>query len=182
MDASAIADILAIGLVAHVGFAEEGQPYVIPMSYHFDAARGRQLYLHGGHASRLLKHLSTGAPVCVEVTLVDGLVFSRTAQYHSINYRSVTLFGRGRRLKDLEMQRAIMEAMIARYHPGRTPGRDYEPIPDVDLEATAFIVVDIEEWSAKTRAGGPKGPLDDDPEAAGTAGVTASAREAPCRS
>ena len=64
-----------------------------------------------------------------------------------------------------------MEAMIARYHPGRTAGREYEAIPDAHLTATSFIAVDIEDWSAKVRTGGPKGPRDDDPDAPGTAGV-----------
>ena len=171
LDPEIIAELLAKGLVAHVGIVEHGQPYVIPMAYHFDPSRDRELYLHGGHPGRLLKHLTSGAPVCVEVVLIDGLVFSRTAQYHSVNYRSVTVFGRGRRVVDLERQRTIMQGMIARYHPDRTAGRDYETIPDADLKATAFVAIEIDEWSAKVRTGGPKGPLDDDPAAPGTAGV-----------
>src|SRR5438132_7006922 len=84
--------ILAAGLVAHVGFVERGQPYVIPMAYHYDPATPNILYLHGGHASRLLRHLASGGPAAIAVTLVDGLVFSRTALYHSLNYRSVLCF------------------------------------------------------------------------------------------
>lgn len=172
-DAAEITRILEMGFVAHVGFVHAGQPYVIPMTYHFDAAYPRQLYLHGAHASRLLKHLATGAVVCVEIMLLDGLVFSRTAQYHSMNYRSVAVFARGRRVRGAKAQRTLMEAMIARYHPGRMAGRDYEAIPDADLKATAFIALEIEEWSAKVRAGGPTGPRDNDPNALGTAGVVA---------
>ena len=88
------AAILAAGYVAHVGFAVEGQPYVIPMTYQFDPAEPTRLYIHGAHHSRLMAHLATGAPVCVTVTLVDGLVYSRTALYHSVNYRSVVCFAR----------------------------------------------------------------------------------------
>src|SRR5262245_36096793 len=87
-------EILSAGVVAHVGFEAEGQPYVIPMTYHYDPAEPKRLYLHGAHMSRLMNHLATGAAVCVTVTLTDGLVYSRTALYHSVNYRSIVCFGR----------------------------------------------------------------------------------------
>lgn len=168
------AAILAEGLVAHVAFVMDGQPYVMPMSYHFDPARRTHVYLHGGHHSRLMRHLATQAPVCIEVTLVDGLVYSRTALYHSVNYRSVVLFGRAAASPPPDaVQRELLHDMVARYHPGRTAGRDYEAIPDGHLSATAFIDIAIEEWSAKARRGGPKGPQDADPAAPGTAGVMA---------
>jgi hypothetical protein len=163
--------ILAAGCIAHVGFAVEGQPYVIPMTYQFDPAEPGRLYLHGGHHSRLMQHLATGAPVCVTVTMVDGLVYSRTALYHSVNYRSVVCFARAVADPDPEIQGRVLEAMIARYFPGRTAGRDYEPASAAHLEATAFIALEIEEWSAKARRGGPKGPRDADPISWGTAGV-----------
>ena len=131
IDSEAIAEILSRGVVAHVGIVEDGQPYVIPMTYHFDRSGPREVYLHGGHPSPLLKYLMSGAPVCIGVTIADGRVFAD----------------------------------------GAVP-LAYEPIPDADLKATAFIVVEVEEWSAKVRTGGPKGPFDDDPHAPGTAGVT----------
>lgn len=165
------ADILRAGIVAHVGFAVDGQPYVIPMTYAVDDDTPGMLYLHGAHHSRLMQHLATGAPVCVTVTLVDGLVYSRTALHHSVNYRSVVCFGRGAAAPDLAAQRALLEGMIARYIPGRTAGIDYDAIPDAHLAATAFIALTIEESSAKVRRGGPNGPRDDDPDAPGTAGV-----------
>ena len=168
------AAILAEGLVAHVAFVMDGQPYVMPMSYHFDPAQPARVYLHGGHHSRLMRHLATGAPLCIEVTLVDGLVYSRTALYHSVNYRSVVVFGRSARSSPPDdVQRALLHDMVARYHPGRTAGRDYEAIPDAHLAATAFVEVVIEEWSAKARRGGPMGPMDADPSAPGSAGVLA---------
>lgn len=165
------ASILAEGVVAHVAFAMEGQPFVLPMTYHFDASRPTSVYLHGGHHSRLVRHLATRAPVCIEVTLVDGLVYSRTALYHSVNYRSVVVFGRAVDAPPAEVQRALLHDMVARYYPGRTAGRDYEAIPDAHLGATAFIEIAIEEWSAKARRGGPTGPRDADPAAPGSAGV-----------
>ena len=171
---SEVTQILAAGLVAHVGFAVDGQPYVIPMTYHFDPDDPTRLYLHGAHRSRLMQHLDAGEPVCVEVTLVDGLVYSRTALYHSLNYRSAVVFARAvpaASRPPAVVQRALLEAMIGRYYPGRVPGRDYEPIPDTHLAATIFLPLDIEEWSAKVRRGGPKGPRDDDATAPGSAGV-----------
>ena len=163
--------ILAAGLVAEVGFVVDGQPFVIPMTYHYDQESPRKLYLHGAYAGRLVRHLAEGGPVCVTVTLLDGLVYSRTALYHSVNYRSVVCFARAGATPDEETQRRLLEAMIARYFPGRTAGRDYDPIPHAHLEATGFIALEIEDWSAKTRRGGPKGPRDSDPDAPGTAGV-----------
>jgi nitroimidazol reductase NimA-like FMN-containing flavoprotein (pyridoxamine 5'-phosphate oxidase superfamily) len=164
--------ILAAGVVAHVGFVQDGQPFVIPMTYHFEPERPEHLYLHGAYHSRLMQHLGAGAEVCVTVTLVDGLVHSRTALFHSVNYRSVVVFGRAAPLPSREDQRRLLEGMVARYWPGRTAGRDYESIPDEHLESTRFVALRIEELSAKIRTGGPKGPRDNDPTAPGTAGVT----------
>jgi nitroimidazol reductase NimA-like FMN-containing flavoprotein (pyridoxamine 5'-phosphate oxidase superfamily) len=164
--------ILAEGLVAHVGITEGEQPFVLPMTYHFDPAVPDRIYLHGGQHARLLRHLASGAPVCLAVTLVDGLVFSRTALYHSVNYRSVVCFARLAQAQPVApARRALLEQMIARYFPGRTVGRDYAAISDAHLEATAFVALEIEEISAKARRGGPTGPLDADPHAPGTAGV-----------
>jgi nitroimidazol reductase NimA-like FMN-containing flavoprotein (pyridoxamine 5'-phosphate oxidase superfamily) len=163
--------ILAAGLVAHVGFVQDGQPFVIPMTYQYDPAEPGRLYLHGGHQSRLLEHLAAGAPVCVTVTLLDGLVYSKTALYHSVNYRSVVCFARAVALPSPERQRDMLHAMVARCYPGRRVGVDFAPIPDAHLGATALVALEIEERSAKVRRGGPKGPGDGDPNTPGTAGV-----------
>lgn len=112
--------ILRAGSVAHVGFSVDGQPYVIPLIYHY--ADGT-LYLHGAPASRALRTLVSGAAVCVEVTQLDGLVASRDAKSHSVNYRSVVVFGSATRVADDEVKRAIFEQMTARYFPGRAAGR-----------------------------------------------------------
>ena len=165
--------ILAEGIVAHVGFVEDGQPFVVPMTYHFDAADPTRLHLHGAHQSRLLSHLASGAPVCVEVTLLDGLVYSRTALHHSVNYRSVMVFARADAEPSLAQRRSLLEAMIARVYRGRAAGVDYASPPDAHVEATKFVALAIEAWSAKVRRGGARGPLDDVPDAPGSAGVIA---------
>ncbi|MGH7528257.1 MAG: pyridoxamine 5'-phosphate oxidase family protein, partial [Gemmatimonadales bacterium] len=107
--------ILAAGIVAHVGFVADGQPFVIPMAYHCDPENPRRLYLHGAPATRLIQHLATGAPACVTVTLVDGLVYSRTALYHSVNYRSVVCFARASGTRYAAADAAVLDRMIARY-------------------------------------------------------------------
>ena len=164
-------NILSAGLVAHVGIVDDGAPVVIPMSYHYDAVRPDRMYLHGSIRSRLLKHLSADGPVCVSVTIADGLVYSRKAMNHSMNYRSVVLFGRSREVTDEEEKSRLFDEMVRRYFPGRTVGEDYRKPPAQDLDVTALVEVTIEEWNGKIRRGGPTGPEDDDPEAPGSAGV-----------
>lgn len=164
--------ILERGIVAHVAFVEGGRPVVIPMTYQFSAAEPHHIYLHGGKNGRLMKHLATGAPVSVAVTIADALVYSKSALDHSVNYRSVVLFGRAAADQpNLVERRRILDAMIARYFPGRTPGVDYEPAPEAHLEATALVALEIREWSAKMREGGPNGEADRDPARPGTAGI-----------
>lgn len=163
--------ILSAGLVAHVAIADEGGPVVIPMTYHYEPGEPATVYVHGGHHSRLLQYAASGKPLCVTVTLVDGLVYSKTALYHSVNYRSAVCFGSARPVSERDEQRRVSEGLIARYFPGRTAGRGYDPIPDAHLDATSFMAIAIIEASAKVRRGGPKGPTDNDPEAPGTAGV-----------
>ena len=164
-------EILAAGLVAHVGFVQDGRPCVIPMSYHYDPAAPDRLYLHGGHGSRMLAHLAGGAPVSVCVTTLEGLVYSRTALYHSMNYHSVVCFGRARLVEERREKDRLLRAMIGRYFPGRTAGVDYEAPPGEHLDGTALVEIQIDQWSAKARTGPPKGPRDDDSAAPGAAGV-----------
>lgn len=158
-------EILRAGRVAHVAFAVDGQPYVLPFTYHYEAGR---LYLHGAPASRALATLRAGAPVCVEVTLLDGLVASRMAKYHSMNYRSVMVFGRAVEVTDEAEQRAVFERMTAHYFPGRTAGHDYAPARQGDLRGTRLLAIAVEELSAKSRSGPPLGPTDGDPAAPGS--------------
>ena len=164
-------EILAQGLVAHVGFVDDGIPYVIPLSYHYDKDAPESIYLHGSIRSRAMKALASGAPVCVTVTLTDGLVYSRKAMNHSMNYRSVVLFGRGREVADEDEKFELFDSMVQRYFPGRMVGSDYNTPPPADLGVTALVEVAIEEWNGKRRLGPPTGPDDDDLDAPGSAGV-----------
>lgn len=158
-------DILRTGRVAHVGFAVDGQPFVLPFIYHYEAGA---IYLHGAPASRTIKALHAGTPVCVEVTLLDGLVASREAKSHSANYRSVVVFGTASPVTDERTMRRVFERMTSHYFPGRTAGTDYEPARSRDFKAVELLVVTIEEQNAKARSGPPRGEHDDDDEAPGS--------------
>ena len=153
-DRKTIDSILDAGFLAHVGFCLDGQPFVIPTLYGRD---GERLYLHGSAASRMLRELETGIPTCVTVTLVDGLVLSRSAFDHSMNYRSIVAFGHARKVADPEQKvnalRVISEHLIAgRWAEVRGPS-------EKELKATTVLEFSIEEASAKVRSGPP---LDDE--------------------
>ena len=166
-------DILAQGMVAHVGFTTGERTYVIPVSYHYDPSRPDRIYIHGGRSSRLMLVVCSGVQVCVEVTQLHGLVYSKSAKYHSMNYRSAVCFGKGREVKSVKEKEEIFKHAIERYFPGREEGKDYAKATLEHLQATMLAEIVIEEWSAKAREGGPKGPNDSDPFAEGTCGVTA---------
>jgi nitroimidazol reductase NimA-like FMN-containing flavoprotein (pyridoxamine 5'-phosphate oxidase superfamily) len=142
--------ILDEGFVCHVGFVHEGQPFVIPTAY---ARVGDVLYLHGARASRMLKALGAGGEVCVTVTLVDGLVLARSAFHHSINYRSVVVFGRAREVSDETEKRAAMHAFTEHVAPGRW-AEVREP-NESELGATTVVALPLAEASAKVRVGPP---------------------------
>jgi uncharacterized protein len=153
-DWETINQVLDAGFLAHVGFCVDGQSFVIPTLYGRD---GQRLYLHGSAASRMLRELETGIPICVTVTLVDGLVLSRSAFDHSMNYRSVVAFGWARKVMDAEQRikslRVISEHLIAgRWAEVRGPS-------DQELKATTVLEYSIEEASSKVRSGPP---LDDE--------------------
>lgn len=167
------AEFLAAGRIAHLALVDGGQPLAIPFGYHFDPSRPDRLYVHGSPASRALRLAASGVPVSVTVTILDGLVYSKTALNHSMNYRSVVCFGRGRQVMDPQAQQQIYTGMVTRYFPERTVGRDYAAATSAQLNSTLLVEIEIEESSAKMRAGGPAGPLDQDAEAPGTCGVVA---------
>lgn len=153
-DWETIHQILDAGFLAHVGFCVDGQPFVIPTLYGRD---GERLYLHGSAVSRTLRELEAGIPACVTVTLVDGLVLSRSAFDHSMNYRSVVAFGSARKISDPEQKikslRVISEHLIAgRWEEVRGPSEN-------ELKATTVLEFSIEEASSKVRSGPP---LDDE--------------------
>jgi hypothetical protein len=163
---------LTSGLIAHVGIADANGPVVIPMTYQYDPVTPRKLYLHGAHHSRLMQAVASGENICVTVTQADGLVYSKSALNHSVNYRSVVCFCRAAADQGTQGdQRRELDAMIARYFPGRAVGKDYDAIPVKHLETTMFVTLDIVDWSAKRRVGPSNGPGDDDPTVPGTAGV-----------
>jgi nitroimidazol reductase NimA-like FMN-containing flavoprotein (pyridoxamine 5'-phosphate oxidase superfamily) len=147
--------ILDEGRVAHVGFAHDGQPFVIPMAYGRD---GDRLLLHGAKASRLLRTTGGGVPVCVTVTLLDGLVLARSTFHHSMNYRSVVVMGTAERIEDDDERSRCLDVLVDHIVPGRSaeargPNR-------VELRQTDVLTLPIDEASVKLRTGGPK----DDPE------------------
>jgi uncharacterized protein len=157
-DRAVVDAILDEGLVAHVGLAVAGQPYVMPMVY---ARRDRLLYLHGAPASRLLKAAAGGTPLCATVTLLDGLVFARSAFHHSMNYRSVVVLGQARLLDDPEEKRLALEAFLEHVARGRTQA--CRPPNAKELASTTVLALPLDEVSAKVRTGGPK---DDDEDLA----------------
>lgn len=151
----AVHAILDEGLVCHVGFAVDGQPYVIPTAY---GRVGETFYIHGSAASRMLKTLSGGVPVCVTVTLLDGLVLARSAFHHSMNYRSAVVLGMARLVEDEVEKARALEAIVEHIVPGR--GADVRQPNAKELLATSVLALPIEEASAKIRTGPPI----DDPE------------------
>jgi nitroimidazol reductase NimA-like FMN-containing flavoprotein (pyridoxamine 5'-phosphate oxidase superfamily) len=158
-------EILCAGRVAHVAFSVDGQPYIAPMTYHYEDG---VVYLHGAPASRLQKTLRTGTPVAIEVMLLDGLVASRDAKNHSANYRSVVVYGTAEPITDTQHKRALMEAMTQRYFPGRRVGHDYDPARIGELRALDLMAVAVEELSAKVRTGPARGSRDATDDAPGS--------------
>jgi hypothetical protein len=155
-DRETIHAILDEGLVCHVGFVSEGQPHVIPMNYGRD---GDRLLLHGSAASRLMRGLEAGWPVCLTVTLLDGLVLARSAFHHSMNFRSVVMFGRATPVDDPAAKSAALRAISEHVVPGRWD--EVRPPNARELAATAVLEVPIEEASAKIRTGPPRDDLED---------------------
>src|SRR5918912_2870446 len=143
-------EILDEGFVCHVGFVVDGRPFVIPTGY---GRAGDKLYIHGSAASRMLKTLRDGVDVCVTVTLLDGLVLARSAFHHSMNYRSVVVFGRARAVEDDAEKMRALHAFTEHVAPGRwaevrRPNRQ-------ELDATTVLALPLTEASAKVRTGPP---------------------------
>ena len=153
-DREAVYRILDEGLVCHIAFVADGKPVVIPTGY---ARDGDMLYLHGSTASRMLRTLASGVDVSVAVTLLDGLVLARSAFHHSINYRSVVIFGRATPVSDPAAKREALRLFTEHMVPGRW--QDVRPPTEKELQATAVLTLPLEEASAKVRTGGP---LDDE--------------------
>jgi nitroimidazol reductase NimA-like FMN-containing flavoprotein (pyridoxamine 5'-phosphate oxidase superfamily) len=149
-DKDTIYQILDEGLVCHVGLVEDHRPAVIPMNY---ARRDDTLILHGAPASRLLRQVQAGHPVCVTVTLLDGLVLARSVFHHSMNYRSAVVFGRGRLIEAEDEKLMALEILTEHILPGRW--QDARKPSRQELDATAVVSIAIESASAKVRTGPP---------------------------
>ena len=149
-DHETVYGILDAGFVCHVGFNADGQPYVIPTNY---GRAGDTLYLHGSAASRMLRTLSGGVPVCVTVTHVDGLVLARSAFHHSVNYRSVVILGTARLVEDPTEKMAALRIFTEHVMKGRWD--DVRQPTEQELKGTTVLALPLEEVSAKVRTGGP---------------------------
>jgi len=147
-DRDAIYRILDEGLVCHIGFADEGQPFVIPTMY---ARIGNNLYVHGSAASRMLRGLSTGLPVCITVTLTDGLILARSVFNHSMNYRSVVALGQATLIDDPAEKLRALQAFTEKLIPGRW--NDARQPNERELKATSILKLPLTEVSAKVRTG-----------------------------
>jgi hypothetical protein len=150
-DREAIDSVLDAGLVAHLGFLSEGQPFVIPTLH---ARVGDDVYVHGSAASRTLRALAGGIAACLTVTLLDGIVLARSVFEHSMNYRSVVVLGTAVPVADPDEKRVALEAFTEKLLPGRWA--EARPPTQKELRATSLLRLPLDEASAKIRDGGPE--------------------------
>jgi hypothetical protein len=154
-DRETVYRILDEGFLCHVGFTVDGQPFVIPTSY---GRKDANLYVHGSAASRMLRQMKEAVPVCITVTLLDGLVLARSVFNHSMNYRSVVVLGKATLVDDPEEKLLALRTLSEHILRGRWD--DSRQPNERELKATSVLRVPIEEYSAKVRSGPPI----DDPE------------------
>ena len=164
-DKETIYPIIDEALICHVGIVQDGIPIVIPTIH---ARDGDKIILHGAKASRLLKHVAAGHSVCVTITFLDGLVLARSSFHHSMNYRSVVLFGTGRVVEDAQEKMRALEILSEHLTPGRW--EDARKPNVKEMKATAVVELTIESASAKIRTG-PPGDDDEDYQLPVWAGV-----------
>jgi uncharacterized protein len=155
-DRATVYAILDAGLICHVGYTIDDHPFVTPTAYWRE---DNTLYWHGSSASRMLRRLSGGVPVCLTVTLLDGLVLARSGFNHSMNYRSVMALGVAELVTSTEEKAASLRAFTERVVAGRWP--DLRPLTDQELKATSLLRMDLDEVSAKVRTGPPHDNEDD---------------------
>ena len=149
-DRETVYRILDEGFLCHAGFVVDGQPFVIPTSY---GRKDASLYIHGSAASRMLRQMKDGVPVCVTVTLLEGLVLARSIFNHSMNYRSVVILGKATLVDDPDEKLAALRTLSEHILPGRW--EDSRQPNERELKATSVLRVPIEEFSAKVRQGPP---------------------------
>jgi nitroimidazol reductase NimA-like FMN-containing flavoprotein (pyridoxamine 5'-phosphate oxidase superfamily) len=151
-----IHSILDAAFLCHVGFVVDGQPFVIPTGF---GRKGDTLYIHGSAASRMLRNLEKGVPVCVTVTLLDGIVLARAAFHHSMNYRSVVMLGTAALVEDADAKNEALRIISDQIIPGRW---NEARLPTAqELKATTVLAMPIDEASAKVRTGPPKDDEED---------------------
>jgi nitroimidazol reductase NimA-like FMN-containing flavoprotein (pyridoxamine 5'-phosphate oxidase superfamily) len=155
-DRETVDAILDEALHCHLAFAVDGQPYAIPTLH---ARAGDVVYVHGSAASRMLRTFAQGAPACLTVTLIDGLVLARSAFHHSMNYRSAVLLGTLRLVEDPAEKERALETFTEHLVPGRWA--EIRPPSPKELKATSVLAMRLDEASAKVRAGGA---IDDEPD------------------
>lgn len=148
-DVKTVYSILDAGFICHVGYVIDGQPFVTPTAYWRE---GDHIYWHGSHASRMLNQ-AANHKVCLTVTHLDGLVAARSGFHHSINYRSVMMFGKPHKVEDEPHKLRAMENFVERIYPGRWP--ELRPATRKELRATTVLYMPIKEAVAKVRTGGP---------------------------
>lgn len=149
-DHETIHAILDEGMICHVGIFVDGRPVVLPTIY---VRRGSTIYLHGAQTNRMLNAVSDGGEACVTVTLVDGIVLARSAFHHSMNYRSVVIFGSGRSVEASAEKHEILQALTEHLVPGRW--KEIRTPTPAELAQTLVVAIDIVEASAKIRSGPP---------------------------
>jgi len=155
-DRETIYAILDEAFVCHIGFVIDGEPVMIPTGY---ARDGDRLIVHGSQASRLMRNLAEGVPVCVTVTILDGLVLARSAFHHSMNYRSAVIFGRAHCIESAEEKTEALRLLSEHIVPGRWDDVR-QPTPD-ELKVTLVLSLSLAEASAKIRRGPPVDDRDD---------------------
>lgn len=149
-DKETIHAILDEAMICHVSTQLNGQPLLQPTIHWRD---GDQLYVHGSSKNGLFKALLSGAEACIAVTLLDGIVFARSAFHHSVNYRSVVIYGHARLVNDAEEKSRALDQLMEKFHEGRS--KQARPANAIEMKATSVIAFTLNEVSAKIRTGGP---------------------------
>lgn len=149
-DRKTVYEILDAGFLCHIGYVIDGQPYVTPTAYWRE---GDRVYWHGSSASKMLRQLEKGVPVCFTVALLDGLVLARSGFHSSINYRSVMAFGTAETVEDDAKKLAALEAFVERVTPGRWA--ELRPVAKQELKATTVMSMTLDEVACKVRTGPP---------------------------
>ena len=149
-DFDTVAGVLDAGFMCHVGYVIDGKPYVTPTSYWRE---DDHVYWHGSSASRMLRTLEGGLDACLTVAHIDALVLARSAFHHSINYRSVMLFGKAHKVEDPAAKERALQNFVERMYPGRW--RELRPVQPQELKATTVLHMQIDEGAAKMRSGPP---------------------------